>query len=621
MPSLQTEVLFQGYVIPEHDDAPLPVPPPFDVPIPVYPPSPVPTPWRWLHDTITADAVRPPPPLLLLPAHTTRKALAGAQTRAPASALTTCRGEKSAAVSRIAMPPRLPLFSPEGQGSGWVAPGVLWLAPVPMLLPPLPPRVRNTAATVVGDDPVYLPVDDGHRMRRMYPVITLPVKNRADIPITVSVWEHFAEVHPALDFHRPASWGYRLLVPDEVSHTFPPSSVSTVTLAAADPNFLSKTMMAPVALHWRQPTQAEHALLFSALPRKKWLHDRTQPGMPTSAHATIMAAAVTSKEGNLAAARNGGRLAIGRASQHAQALWDDEVTLAGGLTSLHGGASEAMEHVLASSLAGAAGAVPLAVSDLALSRHPAYSQRLQAHSGASSTAKAAGGLHWAAPRDHRRLGGSGTPAPPGQGTSGGSTGKRRPASAGPARRQHVTHEEALDSQAAYYAERIAADAAKTRPAPPTRRPAVTRPASASPRRKARPASAKAARRKGRPTSATPRRKSRPISAKSRSKRAPVQFREPEAEVEEGGRAPPTRPLKPDDSDEAWQALFDAHYQKYPDVFSPIAQQEGGVGALPPFDGFGEAPSPSLKPPELRTPSGQSPRPAQALFTGASEPGY
>ena len=535
--------LYEDHTIVDHPVASLPVPPPFDVPIPVYPPEPIPTPWKWLHAIVAADTARPPPPLLLVPVHADRKALAGAQTRAPPSAASTTKGELSAAVTRIVMPAQLPAFrsGPHGaaQSREWHAPGVIWIQPAPMLMPPLPPRLKGAVATVIGDDPVYLPVDDHHRIRRMYPVIHLPVKNRSAQPVTVTVWQHFAETHPALDFHREQAWGYRLLLPDDVSHTFRAGSVTTVTLAAADPNFLSKTMMAPVSLHWRAPTQQEHALLHSALPRRKWLHDRNPPGMPTPGSspgnplrvlmpppatpmnqhtAALLSAAVHSTAGNMRAARSTARVTVGRASQHAQALWDDEATMAGtGGSLLAGNMTAAVEHDMASALGVKTGVYPIGASDLALTRHPAFRPKYMLPPGATSVHTAAAALHWAKPRDHTMnahvaVTGDSTlkqPIMPRPSTAPRLSLAQRSAAFG---KEQVhrrgggvawrpkTHERLQEQQDAFYAQQLQREGGVGAATPP-RRPKSQRPLSAAARRsparksrKLRPKSAKARKR-------------------------------------------------------------------------------------------------------------------------------
>lgn len=663
--------LFEEHAIVEHPTASLPVPPPFDVPIPVYPPEPIPTPWKWLHAIVAADTARPPPPLLLAPVHTSRKALEGAQTRAPASAASTTKGELSAAVTRIVMPAQLPTFHTGPQGAAqsreWNAPGVIWIQPAPMLMPPLPPKLKGAVNAVVGDEPVYLPVDDHHRIRRMYPVIHLPVKNRSDQPVTVTVWQHFAETHPALDFHREQAWGYRLLLPDDVSHTFRPGSVTTVTLAAADPNFLSKTMMAPVSLHWRAPTLQEHALLHSALPRRKWLHDRNPPGMPTPGSspgnplrvlmpppatpmnqntAALLSAAVHSAAGDVRAARSTARVTVGRASQHAQALWDDEATMAGtGGSLLAGNMTAAVEHDMASALGAKTGVYPVGVSDLALSRHPAFRPKYLLPPGATSVHTAAAALHWAKPRDHTMnahvtITGDATLKQPivARPTSAPRMSlAQRSAAYGkePVMRRGntvgwraKTHKRLQEEQDAFYAGQLQMQGGVGAATPP-RRPSAQRPSSAASRsspvrksRKLRPKSAKA--RKARHTNAAPMQAQDDVAAEIHGlppagllprqwaaaphDEAPVSsLQVPSLAGAPSSKRPTPQQQKQPDALPAGQAFFDDFYAKHEAsekqwaVLESMQQQHGQQGQL------------------HFTPQGADPRQQRTPYTGASEP--
>ena len=128
--------------------------------------------------------------------------------------------------------------------------------------------------------PARLPVDDGHRLRRVYPSLEFDIVNTSSRAVNLSALQHLAEASPDLEFHRRRAYGYRLYLPPRfgTSLDLPPRSITTVTAITADPNFYSKCMMARVSLHWRDPSGDEMEALYNG-PRKKWFpHD--PPGLP-----------------------------------------------------------------------------------------------------------------------------------------------------------------------------------------------------------------------------------------------------------------------------------------------------------------------------------------------------
>lgn len=163
-------------------------------------------------------------------------------------------------------------------------PCVLWLSGArvaPMIMPlGARPAAEARKATSLMALPARLPVDDGHRLRRVYPALEFDVVNTAAKPVKLSALQHLAEADQVLDLHRRRAYGYRLYLPPRfgTSIDLPPRSITTITAITADPNFYSKCMMARVSLHWRDPSGDEMDALYNG-PRKKWFpHD--PPGLP-----------------------------------------------------------------------------------------------------------------------------------------------------------------------------------------------------------------------------------------------------------------------------------------------------------------------------------------------------
>ncbi|MFG2834894.1 urease subunit gamma [Streptomyces zaomyceticus] len=62
------------------------------------------------------------------------------------------------------------------------------------------------------------------------PALTLPVRNTATVPVSVTSHFHFFEVNPRLDFDRAAAYGMRLAIPAGASFRFDPGGAAEVGL-------------------------------------------------------------------------------------------------------------------------------------------------------------------------------------------------------------------------------------------------------------------------------------------------------------------------------------------------------------------------------------------------------
>ncbi|MEU3745285.1 MULTISPECIES: urease subunit gamma [Streptomyces] len=62
------------------------------------------------------------------------------------------------------------------------------------------------------------------------PALTLPVRNTATVPVSVTSHFHFFEANPRLDFDRAAAYGMRLAIPAGASFRFDPGGAAEVGL-------------------------------------------------------------------------------------------------------------------------------------------------------------------------------------------------------------------------------------------------------------------------------------------------------------------------------------------------------------------------------------------------------
>ncbi|MGW0119817.1 urease subunit gamma [Streptomyces sp. NPDC003327] len=62
------------------------------------------------------------------------------------------------------------------------------------------------------------------------PALTLPVRNTATVPVSVTSHFHFFEANPRLDFDRAAAYGMRLAIPAGASFRFDPGGEAEVGL-------------------------------------------------------------------------------------------------------------------------------------------------------------------------------------------------------------------------------------------------------------------------------------------------------------------------------------------------------------------------------------------------------
>ncbi|WP_405857888.1 urease subunit gamma [Streptomyces sp. NBC_00090] len=62
------------------------------------------------------------------------------------------------------------------------------------------------------------------------PALTLPVRNTATVPVSVTSHFHFFEANPRLDFDRAAAYGMRLAIPAGASFRFGPGGAAEVGL-------------------------------------------------------------------------------------------------------------------------------------------------------------------------------------------------------------------------------------------------------------------------------------------------------------------------------------------------------------------------------------------------------
>ncbi|MFB7587194.1 urease subunit gamma [Streptomyces sp. NPDC056169] len=62
------------------------------------------------------------------------------------------------------------------------------------------------------------------------PAVTLPVRNTATVPVSVTSHFHFFEANPRLDFDRAAAYGMRLAIPAGASFRFDPGGEAEVGL-------------------------------------------------------------------------------------------------------------------------------------------------------------------------------------------------------------------------------------------------------------------------------------------------------------------------------------------------------------------------------------------------------
>ncbi|MEU3477706.1 urease subunit gamma [Streptomyces sp. NPDC033754] len=62
------------------------------------------------------------------------------------------------------------------------------------------------------------------------PAVTIPVRNTATVPVSVTSHFHFFEANPRLDFDRAAAYGMRLAIPAGASFRFDPGGAAEVGL-------------------------------------------------------------------------------------------------------------------------------------------------------------------------------------------------------------------------------------------------------------------------------------------------------------------------------------------------------------------------------------------------------
>ena len=196
--------------------------------------------------------------------------------------------------------------------------GMEWLMPVDFLGRPV---IKVTVKKpVVYPGPAHYVVCDHHCVRRSFPVIRLPVKNTSPFSVVGTTHMHFADIDRALSFDRRRAYGYRLVTNTGPIFEFPPNSTTTVTLAVADPNFMSKTMMMPLSMLWKGDG-GELAEDLKAGPRKRW-----QPAPPAGAPATVQADGrpVTLSKVFQPHAVPAGQRGVPNRRRNKQALWDTD---------------------------------------------------------------------------------------------------------------------------------------------------------------------------------------------------------------------------------------------------------------------------------------------------------
>ena len=133
-----------------------------------------------------------------------------------------------------------------------------------------PPVIPESAPRDPYPGPAQFVVCDHHCVRKLYPVVNMAVRNSTARAITVSTATHFQDADFGLEFNRRDAYGYRLVVDVGTSYTFPPNSSTTVSLAAADPNFFSKTMMVPLSMLWKPEPDSPQWQQLLQYPRKHW---------------------------------------------------------------------------------------------------------------------------------------------------------------------------------------------------------------------------------------------------------------------------------------------------------------------------------------------------------------